>query len=159
MEKMNMKATILLALISMCLITTAGIGAVSASDEPVGDVVVTVYKINQTNPEAPSIPIKTFDGSGPMSVTVIGNEDGSANIIKEDKDGITEYTFEDDTLTTKSMKPSKRIDASGTRTYYEASTYNHRIPYECSVRSSALCYSAGAESCDHWARCWSNYCC
>ncbi len=158
---MKKKAAVFVAMISVCLIATAGIGAITAaSDEPAGDVVITVYKINQANPEAPPIPIKTFDGRGPMSVTVIGNEyDDSANIIKEDKEGITEYTFEDDTLTITSMQPSKRIDASGTRTYYEASTYNHRIPYECSVQSSALCWSAGAESCDHWARCWSNYCC
>ena len=95
-----MKATVFVALISMSLIATAGIGAITAaSDEPVGDVVITVYKINQTNPEAPPIPIKTFDGSGPMSVIVIGNEyDDSANIIKEDKDGITEYTFEDGSM-------------------------------------------------------------
>ena len=41
---MQKKATVLLALISISLIATAGIGAVSASDEPV--VSATVSKIN-----------------------------------------------------------------------------------------------------------------
>nr|CBH38633.1 hypothetical membrane protein [uncultured archaeon] len=51
-EKMKKKAAVLLALISISLIATAGIGAVSASDEPVGDVVydpiadVALSKIN-----------------------------------------------------------------------------------------------------------------
>jgi len=47
----------------MCVIVTAGIEAVSTSDEPVGKVVITVFKLNQTDPEAPPIPIKTFEGS------------------------------------------------------------------------------------------------
>ena len=116
---MKKKTSVLVALISMCVIVTAGIGAVSASDEPVGKVVITVFRLSQTDPEAPPIPIKTFEGSGPMSVTVIGNEhNDSANIIKEDKNGITEYKFENGALTTDTMKLSERIDASArTRLY------------------------------------------
>jgi len=130
---MKKKTSVLVVLISMCVIVMAGFGAVSASDEPVGKVVITVFKLNQTDPEAPPIPIKTFEGSGPMSVTVIGNEhNDSANIIKEDKNGITEYKFENGALTTETMKLSERIDASARTLYYDAATYNHRIPYGCS---------------------------
>ena len=78
---MKKKATVFLALISMCLIVTAGIGAVSASDE--APCAVTVGKIN---PDGTTTVVKTFEGSGPMVVTVTQNEDGSTNITKEDRE-------------------------------------------------------------------------
>ena len=78
---MKKKATVLVALISMCVIVTAGIGAVSASDEPVGGI--TVGKIN---PDGTTTVIKTFESSGPIVVTVTRNEDGSMNITKEERE-------------------------------------------------------------------------
>ena len=77
---MKKKATVLVALISMCLIATAGIGAVSASDEPVGDYVITIFKIN---PDGTTTTIETFESSGPIVVKETMNEDGSRNIIRE----------------------------------------------------------------------------
>ena len=62
----------------MCLIATAGIGAVSAS----GDGGVTVGKIN---PDGTTTVVKTFEGNGPMAVKVTTNEDGSTDIVKEEK--------------------------------------------------------------------------
>ena len=78
---MKKKATVLLALISMCLVVTAGIGAVSASDEA-PCAVIPVFKIN---PDGTTTVIETFEGCGPMVVTVTPNEDGSPNITKEDR--------------------------------------------------------------------------
>ena len=72
---MKKKATVLLALISMCLIVTAGIGAVSACT-------ITVFKIN---PDGTTTVIETFEGCSPMAVMVTQNEDGSINITKEDR--------------------------------------------------------------------------
>ena len=146
-KRIKKKTTVLVALISMCVIVTAGIGAVSASDEPVGKVVITVFRLNQTDPEAPPIPIKTFEGSGPMSVTVIGNEhNDSANIIKEDKNGITEYKFENDALTTETMKLSERIDASArTRLYIYTTMQRHTtIEYPTDVPFNRL-HCAGVQ--------------
>ena len=65
----------MLALISMCLIVTAGIGAVSAC-------AITVFKIN---PDGTTTVIETFEGCSPMAVMVTQNEDGSINITKEDR--------------------------------------------------------------------------
>ena len=72
---MKKKATVLLALISMCLIVTAGIGAVSACTTIVGKI----------NPDGTTTVIETFEGCSPMVVTVTQNEDGSINITKEDR--------------------------------------------------------------------------
>jgi len=142
---MKKKATVLVALISMCVIVMAGFGAVSASDEPVGKVVITVFKLNQTDPEAPPIPIKTFEGSGPMSVTVIGNEhNDSANIIKEDKNGITEYKFENGALTTETMKLSERIDASARTRLYTTMLRHTTIEYPMDVPFNRL-HCAGVQ--------------
>ncbi len=53
---------------------------------------ITVYRINQTDPEATPIPVKTFTSSGPLSVMVIGDEHSdSAKIIKKDENGTTAY--------------------------------------------------------------------
>jgi len=72
---MKKKTTVLLALISMCLIVTAGIGAVSAC-------AITVFKIN---PDGTTTVIETFEGCSPMAVMVTQNEDGSINITREDR--------------------------------------------------------------------------
>ncbi len=72
---MKKKATVLLALISMCLIVTAGIGAVSACTTIVGKI----------NPDGTTTVIETFEGCSPMGVMVTTNEDGSINITKEDR--------------------------------------------------------------------------
>ncbi len=74
---MKKKATVLVALISVCLIATAGIGAISASDEPVG--VVSVGKIN---PDGDLTVLGIFESSEPIDVTVTKDEDGSMNITK-----------------------------------------------------------------------------
>lgn len=73
---MKKKATVLLALISMCLIVTAGIGAVSAC---------TTTTVSKINPDGTTTVIETFEGCSPMVVTVTQNEDGSINITKEDR--------------------------------------------------------------------------
>ncbi len=80
MKKMKKKATVLLALISMCLIATAGIGAVSASDEASGGVIV-----GKINPDGTTTEVKTIEGSGPMAVTATVNEDGSMNITDDNR--------------------------------------------------------------------------
>ncbi len=77
---MKKKATVLLALISMCLIATAGIGAVSASDEASGGVIV-----GKINPDGTTTEVKTIEGSGPMAVTATVNEDGSMNITDDNR--------------------------------------------------------------------------
>ncbi len=77
---MKKKATVLLALISMCLIATAGIGAVSASDEASGGVIV-----GKINPDGTNTEVKTIEGSGPMAVTATVNEDGSMNITDDNR--------------------------------------------------------------------------
>jgi len=73
---MKKKATVLLALISMCLIVTAGIGAVSAC---------TTTTVSKINPDGTTTVIETFEGCSPMVVMVTQNEDGSLNITKEDR--------------------------------------------------------------------------
>lgn len=78
---MKKKATVLLALISMCLVVTAGIGAVSASDE----APCTTTTVSKINPDGTTTVIETFEGCSPMVVTVTQNEDGSINITKEDR--------------------------------------------------------------------------
>jgi len=127
---MKKKATVLIALISMCVIVTAGIGAVSASDEPVGSV--TVGKIN---PDGTTTVIKTFESSGPMVVTATQNEDGSMNITREEREMSEDELFsnkkiikkvkitpetelpidiegEGFRITANTLEPSERIDAS-----------------------------------------------
>ena len=74
---MKKKTTVLLALISMCLIVTAGIGAVTASDEPV--CTVTLGKINL---DSTVTVLEIFESSGPLNVTVTQNEDGSVDTFK-----------------------------------------------------------------------------
>jgi len=88
---MKKKTTVLLALISMCLIVTDGIGAVSASDETHG-VVIPVFKIN---PDGTTTVVETIEGSGPTVVTVTPNEDGSINITKEDRQISEEEKIDD----------------------------------------------------------------
>ena len=84
---MKKKVAVLLALISICLIAMAGIVAVSASDEPVADVVyepianvtadVTLSKIN---PDGTTTLVKT----GITSVTATSDENGTVNITTDD---------------------------------------------------------------------------
>jgi len=78
---MKKKATVLFALISMCLVVTAGIGAISASDE----APCTTTTVGKINPDGTTTVIETFEGCSPMVVTVTQNEDGSTNITKEDR--------------------------------------------------------------------------
>ncbi len=74
---MKKKTTVLLALISMCLIATAGIGAVSASDEPV--CLVTLGKIS---PDGNLTVAGIYESSEYTNVMVSQNEDGSMDITK-----------------------------------------------------------------------------
>ncbi len=60
----------------MCLIATAGIGAVSASDEPV--CTVTLFQDH----DGTATVLGIFESSGPLNVTVTQNEDGSTNTYK-----------------------------------------------------------------------------
>ena len=83
---MKKKATVLVALISMCVIVTAGIGAVSASDETSGDYVNYVITIFKINPDGTTTTIETFESSGPIVVKETLNEDGSRNITKEERE-------------------------------------------------------------------------
>ena len=83
---MKKKTTVLVALISMCVIVTAGIGAVSASDETSGDYVNYVITIFKINPDGTTTTIETFESSGPIVVKETLNEDGSRNITKEERE-------------------------------------------------------------------------
>ena len=83
---MKKKTTVLVALISMCVIVTAGIGAVSASDETSGDHVNYVITIFKINPDGTTTTIETFESSGPIVVKETLNEDGSRNITKEERE-------------------------------------------------------------------------
>jgi hypothetical protein len=94
-EKMKKKVTVLLALISMCLVVTAGIGAVSASNEA-PSAVIPVFKIN---PDGTTTVVETIEGSSPTVVTVTPNEDGSPNITREDRN-ISEEEKIDDSAST-----------------------------------------------------------
>jgi hypothetical protein len=83
MKKMKKKVAVLLALISICMIAMAGIVAVSASDEPVADVVyepianVTAdVTLSQMNPDGTTTLVKT----GNTSVTATSDENGTVNI-------------------------------------------------------------------------------
>ena len=78
---MKKKTTVLLALISMCLIATAGIGAVSASDEP-SDEPVGVVSVGKINPDGSHTVLGIFESSEPTEGTVTRNEDGSTSITK-----------------------------------------------------------------------------
>ena len=51
---MKKKTSVLVALISMCVIVTAGIGAVSASDETSGDHVNYVITVSYTHLTLPT---------------------------------------------------------------------------------------------------------
>ncbi|MCW7079445.1 MAG: hypothetical protein OCU22_10030 [Canidatus Methanoxibalbensis ujae] len=185
---MKKKATVLVALISMCLIATAGIGAVSASDEPVGDYVITIFKIN---PDGTTTTIETFESSGPIVVKETMNEDGSRNIIREYRErtedelhldeacittGTSEtevpmrieeenFTIVVDTLenltadTLMPLKPSKKIDASARQIYHEACTYNHVIGSGCCIYGYCYCCGVAAESCDSYRACYGYNCC
>ncbi len=116
----------------MCLIVTAGIGAVSACG------VITVGKIN---PDGTITVTETFEGCSPMVVIGIQNEDGSTNVTKEDRQiseeerrhssnvykGImitpeTELPVnivnENFSLTAYVLKPYEKIDADWRRGYY-----------------------------------------
>jgi len=83
---MKKKTSVLVALISMCVIVTAGIGAVSASDETSGDYVNYVITIFKINPDGTTTTIETFESSGPIVVKETLNEDGSRNITKEERE-------------------------------------------------------------------------
>jgi len=172
---MKKKATALAALISMCVIVTAGIGAVSASDEPVAGI--TMYKIN---PDGTTTPIKTFEGSGPMVVTATMNEDGSMDMTKEDRrisedelcgglgldncpniHKVTPETelpvnIEDENggITAGILNPSEKIDASPMTTYYQACAWNNVIGWSCCAYSYNYNGGAGAEASDGYVSCW-----
>ncbi len=75
------KTTVLLALISMCLIATAGIGAVSASDKP-SDEPVGGVSVGKINSDGSLTVLGTFESSEPIDVMVTEDEDGSMNITK-----------------------------------------------------------------------------
>jgi len=78
-EKMKKKIAVLLALISICLIGTAGIVAVSASDEPVADVVyepIANVTLSKINPDGTTTLVKT----GNTSVAATSDENGTVNI-------------------------------------------------------------------------------
>ncbi|MFZ2070754.1 MAG: hypothetical protein WAV32_03970 [Halobacteriota archaeon] len=170
---MNKKATVLLALISMCLITTAGIGAVSASDKPVG--VITVGKIN---PDGSTTVAETFDVSGPTVVTVTKDEDGSQKVTREDRqisedelsyDVVKEITIGPETELPVNieeenfsliadradiLEPSEQIDASARTLYYKAYTKNYNTGDDCWAYSYVNSYGAGAKSWDDYTQCW-----
>jgi hypothetical protein len=83
MEMMKKKTAVLLALISICLIAMAGIVAVSASDEPVADVVyepIANVTLSKINPDGTTTLVKT----GNTSVTATLNENGTVNITTDD---------------------------------------------------------------------------
>ena len=114
----------------MCLIVTAGIGAVSACTTIVGII----------NPDGTTTVIETFEGCGPMVVTVTQNEDGSTNITKEDRQISEEERYlsnaykeiiitpetelpvnivnENFSLTAYVLEPYEKIDADWRRGYY-----------------------------------------
>ena len=185
---MKKKATVLLALISMCLIATAGIGAVSASDDASGDYVITTFKIN---PDGTTTPIETFESNGPIVVKETMNEDGSMSITKECRErtedelhsdeaciatGTSEtevpmrieeenFTIVVDTLenltadTLMPLMPSEKIDASARQIHHEACTYNHNIDSGCCIYGYCYCCGVAAESCDSYRGCYGYYCC
>ena len=132
---MKKKTTVLLALISMCLIATAGIGTISASDDAVASV--TLYKINLDDPEAPPIPIKTFEGNTSVSVMMSLNDDGTVNIEEEGE-----------VITTEDLKPSEKIDASARTLYYKASATNYPMGWSCGAEAHR---SGGAVRAEAWS--------
>ena len=83
---MKKKTSVLVVLISMCVIVMAGFGAVSASDETSGDHVNYVITIFKINPDGTTTTIETFESSGPIVVKETLNEDGSRNITKEERE-------------------------------------------------------------------------
>ncbi len=103
-------------MISVCLIATAGIGAISASDEPLGGVTVGII-----NPEGATIPIKTFESSDPLDVTMTKSKDGSMNISKNGI-RISEDELNDSLSLDKAdaLKPSEKIDAFAGRYLFYA---------------------------------------
>jgi len=122
---MKKKTTVLLALISMCLIVTAGIGAVSASDET-PSAVIPVFKIN---PDGTTTVVETIEGSGPTVVTVTPNEDGSINITREDRQ----------------ISEEKKIDTSARTLYYRAKRENSRTGSQCCKTSYNYYNGTGAQ--------------
>ena len=178
---MKKKATVLLALISMCLIATAGIGAVSASDEPVTGV--TVYEIN---PDGTTTVIKTFEGNGPMVATATANEDGSINITKENSQISEDELFggldldnpnvHSGTITPETelpmdiehedgcgitaeyftLEPSEKIDVSGGRTLYKSCAWNYAVYPHLSVCVYSSNPNGGArtEASGNYVRWW-----
>jgi hypothetical protein len=174
---MKKKATILLALISMCLIATAGIGAITASDETLGSVTV-----SKTNLDGTTTVVETFEGSGPMAVTATMNEDGNINITKEDKQRIFSNDAKNDVyitsttpetkipmkieeedfgiiadsienLSANTLMPSEKIDASGKALYYEAHATNHPMGYSCNAYSYSPEGSVLAEASSGYLHC------
>ena len=107
MEKMKKKTTVSLALISICLVGLAGIVAVSASDEPVADVVyepIAGVTLSKINPDGTTTLVKT----GNTSVTVTSDENDTVNItidglqVSEDEPvaGVALYKINPDGTTT-----------------------------------------------------------
>ena len=139
--------------ISIIVLLALGVGlvAASASNEAVGYGAVTAGIIN---PDGTTTQIKTFEGSGFLSVNVTKNDDGSITIVKEDKDGITVYTFEAGNITAETLKPSERIDVSGRTVYYRTSGNNVRYGLTCGAASDNVNGYACAEVADGYANCW-----
>ena len=149
---MKKKATVLLALISVCLIVTAGIGAISASDEPV--VIATVSKINA---DGTTTVVKTFEGSGPMVGTATVNEDGRINIPKAQETELpVNIEYENGSITADILEPAERIDASARNWYYKSCAWNHATsPYlSVCVESSNINGGARTEASDGYVRWW-----
>ncbi len=169
---MKKKATVLFALVSMCLVVTAGIGAVSASDE----APCTTTTVSKINPDGTTTVIETFEGCSPMVVTVTPNEDGSLNITKEDRQiteeerhlsnvykGITitpetelpvNIVNENFSLTADVLKPSEKIDASARTLYYKATAWNYHTGWGCYATSNNYDLGTGVEAWDGYTYCY-----
>ncbi len=146
---MKKKVTVLVVLISMCLIATVGIGAVSASDDPVGGVTVGII-----SPEGAITPIKTFESSDPIDVTMTRNEDGSMNISKNGI-RVSEDELSDSLSLDKAdaLKPSEKIDAFAGRYLFYAYAENNQVGCWCYAGASCPSGGASAEASDGYCYC------
>jgi hypothetical protein len=121
---MKKKATVLLALISMCLI---GIGVVSAGGWA---------SVGTQKPDGTWVTLKTYQDA--RSVMGTEADSGGLEVTVEYENGsiITEILEPSEEMNV--LEPLEKIDPSARTIYYEAAARNNRLPGQCSIGSDNI---------------------
>ena len=145
---MKKKATVLLALISMCLI---GIGAVSA----IGMASAGGWaSVGTQKPDGTPVALKTYEDARSVMVTKADSDGLKVTVEYENGSIITEVLELSEKTKDDILEPSETIDPSTRTNYYYAYAYNARTTGDCSIWSQNIDGYAQGKAWSRQTSCW-----